>query len=167
MKKGLKLFCGALLSTLLISCGSSNESVVEKYLPGTYTRQHKEGEDIGFGYNKELTIKHLKGNEYRIICQAKDDKDTKYVSGEKITKFTPRTPDIYDIEISSVELTQKSDSISEYYIRGFVTNVIENGTSFSSANSGINESEGITLIIGKNIIEVTLAGNSLSSIRNK
>lgn len=160
MKKGLKLFCGALLSTLLISCGSSNESVVEKYLPGTYTRQHKEGEDIGFGYNKELIIKPLKGNEYRITCVGND----KYSFGGKIKVLTP---DTYDFEVSSIELIQKSDSIAEYYIRGFVTDIIGNGTTISYADYEINYKGGITLIIGKNTVEAKISGDGLSSIRKK
>ena len=160
MKKSIKIFFGILLAILFISCGSSNESVIEKYLPGTYTRQHKEGEDIGFGYNKELTIKHLKGNEYRITCIGND---RHYSSG----KIEVLTPDTYDFEISSIELEQKSDSISEYYIRGFVTNVIEDGTTYSYADSGVNKDGAITLVIGKDIVEAKIAGKTLSSIREK
>lgn len=160
MKKSLKLFFGILLSVLFISCGSSDEKIVKKYLPGTYTRQHKEGESIGFGYNKELTIKHLKGNEYRITCLGND---RHYSNGEVETL----TPDTYDFEISSIELTQKSDSIAEYYIRGFVTEIIGNGTTISYADFKMNHSGGITLIVGKNIVEVKISGTGLSSIRKK
>lgn len=160
MKKSLKLFFGILLSVLFISCGSSDEKIVKKYLPGTYTRQHKEGESIGFGYNKELTIKHLKGNEYRVTCVRND----RYSSSGKIKTSTP---DTYDFEISSITLSEKTDSVSKYFIEGIVTNVVENGTSFSDADEGVNESTILDLIIGKNVVEVTLGGKSLSSIRKK
>lgn len=159
MKKSLKL-CGALLlSTLLISCGSSDESTVKKYLPGTYTRELKKGEMVGFGYNKELTIKHLKKNEYRITCQGNDT----LVWGE----VKERTPDTFDFEISSIKLKQKSDSISEYSIQGFVTNVVADGTTTSYAEDGINSTGGITLIVGKNTVEALVWGKSFSSIRKK
>ena len=159
MKKSLKL-CGALLlSTLLISCGSSDESTVKKYLPGTYTRELKKGEMVGFGYNKELTIKHLKKNEYRITCQGNDT----LVWGE----VKELTPDTFDFEISSIKLKQKSDSISEYSIQGFVTNIVADGTTVSYAEEGINSTGGITLIIGKNTVEALVWGNSFSSIRKK
>lgn len=159
MKKNLKL-CGALLlSTLLISCGSSDESTVKKYLPGTYTRELKKGEMVGFGYNKELTIKHLKKNEYRITCQGND----KVFLGE----IEVLTPDTFDFEISSIKLKQKSDSISEYSIQGFVTNIVADGTTVSYAEEGINSTGGITLIIGKNTVEALVWGNSFSSIRKK
>ena len=159
MKKSLKL-CGALLlSTLLISCGSSDESTVKKYLPGTYTRELKKGEMVGFGYDKELTIKHLKKNEYRITCQGNDT----LVWGE----VKELTPDTFDFEISSIKLKQKSDSISEYSIQGFVTNIVADGTTVSYAEEGINSTGGITLIIGKNTVEALVWGNSFSSIRKK
>ncbi len=159
MRKSLKL-CGALLlSTLLISCGSSDESTVKKYLPGTYTRQLKKGEMVGFGYDKELTIKHLKKNEYRITCQGNDT----LVWGE----VKELTPDTFDFEISSIKLKQKSDSISEYSIQGFVTNIVADGTTVSYAEEGINSTGGITLIIGKNTVEALVWGNSFSSIRKK
>lgn len=159
MRKSLKL-CGALLlSTLLISCGSSDESTVKKYLPGTYTRQLKKGEMVGFGYDKELTIKHLKKNEYRITCQGNDT----LVWGE----VKELTPDTFDFEISSIKLKQKSDSISEYSIQGFVTNIVADGTTVSYAEEGINSTGGITLIIGKNTVEALIWGDSFSSIRKK
>lgn len=159
MRKSLKL-CGALLlSTLLISCGSSDEDTVKKYLPGTYTRQLKKGEMVGFGYNKELTIKHLKKNEYRITCQGNDT----LVWGE----VKERTPDTFDFEISSIKLKQKSDSISEYSIQGFVTNVVADGTTTSYAEDGVNSTGGITLIVGKNTVEALVWGKSFSSIRKK
>lgn len=160
MRKSLKLLFGILLTMLFISCGSSDESVVEKYLPGTYTRQHKEGESIGFGYSKELKIEHLKGNEYRVTCVGND----RHYFGGRVEVLTP---DIYDFEISSIELTQKSDSISQYYIRGFVTNIVEDGTSFSDADDGVNEKTILDLIIGKNVVEVTIGGKGLSSVRKK
>lgn len=159
MRKSLKL-CGALLlSTLLISCGSSDESTVKKYLPGTYTRELKKGEMVGFGYKKELTIKHLKGNEYRITCQGHD----KVFLGE----VEVLTPDTFDFEISSIKLKQKSDSISQYSIQGFVTNVVVDGTTISYADEGINSTGGITLIVGKNTVEALVWGDSFSSIRKK
>ena len=160
MRKSLKLLFGILLTMLFISCGSSDESVVEKYLPGTYTRQHKEGESIGFGYNKELKIEHLKGNEYRVTC-VRNDKH--FSDGEVMVS----TPDIYDFEISSITLNEKTDSVSKYFIEGIVTNVVENGTSFSDADEGVNESTILDLVIGKNVVEVTLGGKSLSSVRKK
>lgn len=159
MRKSLKL-CGALLlSTLLISCGSSDESTVKKYLPGTYTRELKKGEMVGFGYNKELIIKRLKGNEYRISCQGND----KVFLGE----VEVLTPDIFDFEISSIKLEQESASIKKYSIKGFVTNVVADGTTISYADEGINSTGGITLIVGKNTVEVLLWGDSFSSIRKK
>ena len=168
MRKSLKLLFGILLTMLFISCGSSDESVVEKYLPGTYTKERKEGEKAPFGFYKNLTIEHLKGNEYRITCQDRDDEDVRFIGGERVvTKITQETPDIYDFEISSIKLKQKSDSISEYSIEGFVTNIIENGTTISYANREVNYSGGMTLIIGKNTVEVLVWGNSLSSVRKK
>lgn len=159
MRKSLKL-CGALLlSTLLISCGSSDESTVKKYLPGTYTRQLEKGEMVGFGYDKELIIKRLKGNEYRITCQGNDT----LVWGE----VKELTPDTFDFEISSIKLEQESASIKKYSIKGFVTNVVADGTTVSYAEEGINSTGGITLIIGKNTVEALVWGNSFSSIRKK
>ena len=165
MKKSLKL-CGALLlSTLLISCGSSDESTVKKYLPGTYIREiGKEKRNKSKYYYKELTIKHLKGNEYRITCLSQDD--IYYTLDKKIIEKV-ETPDIFDFEISSIEVNEKSDSVSEYYIWGFVINVVEDGTTFSYANQGINEKIGLKLLIGKNTVEVTIAGKHFSSIREK
>lgn len=164
MEKSLKL-CGALLlSTLLISCGSSDEDTAKKYLPGTYTRQvEKEKRHKIRYYYKEIAIKHLKGNEYRITCLSQDDISLKH--GQEIIKN--ETPDTFDIEISSIQLNQDGDSIKEYYIKGFVTNIVSNGTSFSYADQGINKTTGMTLLIGKNTIEVTMAGKHISSIRKK
>ncbi|WP_288875334.1 hypothetical protein [uncultured Fusobacterium sp.] len=159
MRKSLKL-CGALLlSTLLISCGSSDEDTVKKYLPGTYTRELKKGEMVGFGYNKELIIKRLKGNEYRISCQGND----KVFLGE----VEVLTPDIFDFEISSIKLEQESASIKKYSIKGFVTNIVADGTTASYARKGVNGTGGITLIIGKNTVEALIWGDSFSSIRKK
>lgn len=159
MRKSLKL-CGALLlSTLLISCGSSDEDTVKKYLPGTYTRELKKGEMVGFGYNKELIIKRLKGNEYRISCQGND----KVFLGE----VEVLTPDIFDFEISSIKLEQESASIKKYSIKGFVTNIVADGTTVSYARKGVNGTGGITLIIGKNTVEALIWGDSFSSIRKK
>lgn len=159
MRKSLKL-CGALLlSTLLISCGSSDEDTVKKYLPGTYTRQLKKGEMVGFGYNKELIIKRLKENEYRITCQGNDT----LVWGE----VKELTPDTFDFEVSSIKLEQESASIKKYEIKGFVTNIVADGTTVSYAEEGINSTGGITLIIGKNTVEALVWGNSFSSIRKK
>lgn len=170
MKKSIKIFFGILLAILFISCGSSNESMVEKYLPGTYTRNNRvEGEPDFESYFKELKIEHLKGNEYRLICIGKDEWSSKYDDnlGRRIDTLEPGTPDIFDFEISSIELEQKSDSISEYYIRGFVTNIVENGTTISYAESGINYKGAITLVIGKNTVEAKVAGKTLSSVREK
>lgn len=165
MKKSLKL-CGALLlSTLLISCGSSDESTVKKYLPGTYIREiGKEKRNKSKYYYKELTIKHLKGNEYRITCLSQDDI---YYTLNKEVIIKNETPDTFDIEISSIQLNQESDSIKQYYIKGFVTNIVSNGTTFSYADQGINKTTGMTLLIGKNTVEVTIAGKDISSIRKK
>lgn len=159
MRKSLKL-CGALLlSTLFISCGSSDEDTVKKYLPGTYTRELKKGEMVGFGYNKELIIKRLKGNEYRISCQGND----KVFLGE----VEVLTPDIFDFEISSIKLEQESASIKKYSIKGFVTNIVADGTTASYARKEVNGTGGITLIIGKNTVEALIWGDSFSSIRKK
>lgn len=165
MRKSLKL-CGALLlSTLLISCGSSDEDTVKKYLPGTYIREiGKEKRNKIRYYYKELTIKHLKGNEYRITCLSQDDI---YYTLDKEVIIKNETPDTFDIEISSIQLNQESDSIKQYYIKGFVTNIVSNGTTFSYADQGINKTTGMTLLIGKNTVEVTIAGKDISSIRKK
>ena len=163
MKKSLKLFFGILLSVLFISCGSSDEKIVKKYLPGTYTREVEKSQRHKF-YYKKLAIEHLKGNEYRITCQDKDD--IYYTLDKKIIEKV-ETPDIFDFEISSIEVNEKSDSVSEYYIWGFVINVVEYGTTFSYANQGINEKIGLKLLIGKNTVEVTIAGKHFSSIREK
>ncbi|MCF0171911.1 MAG: hypothetical protein HUJ87_15575 [Fusobacterium varium] len=153
MRKLLKIAIFTLLTILFISCGNSDENEVKKYLPGTYTRQVKEGEPIGFGYFKEITIKPLKGNEYRISCIGHDKEATQ---------------DVYDIEISFIELKEKSDSVQKYYIKGIVTNIVTDGKwTISSADFGVNESEIINLIIGKDIVEVLNGGNSISSIRKK
>lgn len=164
MKKFFKLVCCTLLITLFISCGSSDESIVKKYLPGSYSRVHKKDSEIGFGYLKELNIKHLKGNEYRISCVG-NDSTSGYINGPSKTEI--KTPDVFDFEISSITLNQKSDSISKYYIKGFVTNVIENGTTYSFANKGINYTGSITLIIGKNEVQALVAGNSIPAVRKK
>ena len=166
MKKSLKL-CGALLlSTLLISCGSSDEDTVKKYLPGTYTRILNKEDKRGVGNysNKEITIKHLKGNEYRITCL---DQDDIYYTFDKKVVVEARTPDTFDFEISSITLNQKTDSVAKYYIKGIVTNIVSNGTSFSDADEGINSTSILDLIVGKNLVEVTLGGNDISSIRKK
>lgn len=165
MRKSLKL-CGALLlSTLLISCGSSDEDTVKKYLPGTYIREiGKEKRNKIRYYYKDLTIKHLKGNEYRITCLSQDDI---YYTLDKEVIIKNETPDTFDIEISSIQLNQESDSIKQYYIKGFVTNIVSNGTTFSYADQGINKTTGMTLLIGKNTVEVTIAGKDISSIRKK
>lgn len=167
MKK-IKIACGILLSTLLISCGSSEENNVKKYLPGTYTRQHKEGESIRFGYHKEVTIKHLKENQYRITCIENDDIIyTRDDQSRVVTKKISKTPDVYDMEISSITLKQKTDSAEKYYIEGIVTNVVANGTTFSSANKGVNNTAILNFIIGKNSVEVNLGGNGLLAVRKK
>lgn len=155
MRKLLKIAIFTLLTILFISCGNSDENEVKKYLPGTYTRQVKEGEPIGFGYFKEITIKPLKGNEYRISCIGND------WYGEI------KTVDIFDMEISSIKLHEKSDSIQKYYIKGIVTNVVIDGTTSSYADEGINYSGAIELIIGKNNVEILIIGNSISSVRKK
>ncbi|SKA10900.1 hypothetical protein SAMN02745174_02570 [Cetobacterium ceti] len=156
------LLFGLFVVLVFVSCGS-NESAVKKYLPGNYSQLNKEKKSIGFGYYKEVTIKHLKGNEYRINCTAND---MKYYIDRKLTKVV-KTPDIFDFEISSVTLKQKSDSIAKYYIDGFVTNIIENGTTFSEADRGINSVVIISLTIGKNEVEALIGGKSLPAIRKK
>lgn len=166
MRKSLKL-CGALLlSTLLISCGSSDQDTAKKYLPGTYTRVLNKEDKRGVGNysNKEITIKHLKANEYRITCLNQDDI---YYSLDKKVIIEARTPDVFDIEISSITLNQETDSIKKYYIKGIVTNVVSNGTSFSDADEGINVTSILYLTVGKNLVEVTLGGTNISSIRKK
>ncbi|WP_300356921.1 hypothetical protein [Fusobacterium sp.] len=163
MKKFFKLVCCTLLATLFISCGSSDESIVKKYLPGTYTQ--KQDLKSNFGYYTEYSVKHLKGNEYRISCVSND---TVYRNNDgSIKERIEKTPDVFDFEISSITLNQKSDSISKYYIKGFVTNVIENGTTYSSANKGINNTGAITLTIGKNEVQVLVAGESIPVVRKK
>ncbi len=142
----------------LVGCGSSDEDIVKKYLPGTYTRLNiDDKKPVAFGFYKELTIKHLKGNEYRITCLDRDW----YWNEEK------PTPDTFDFEISSVTLKQESDSIKSYKIQGFVSNVVNNGSTYSYADSGINESGGIDFIVGKNEVEVLIWGSGLSSTRKK
>jgi len=113
MRKLLKIAIFTLLTILFISCGNSGENEVKKSLPGTYTEQVKEGEPIGFEYFKEIIIKHLKGNEYRIISCIGHDREA--------------TQDICDIEISFIELKEKSDSVQKYYIKGIVTNIVTDG----------------------------------------
>ena len=163
MKKGFKLLIGVMLLLSLISC-NSDESTVKKSLPGVYTRDIPKGEPIASGYDKEVIVKHLKGNEYRISCTGNNS----YSSNSNGEEFVEtHTPDVFDFEISSVKVKQKSDSISEYSIQGFVTNVVENGTTISYADDGINNDGGITLIIGKNTVEILIWGNSFSSIRKK
>lgn len=161
-----KLICGALLSVLFISCGSSDQDTAKKYLPGTYTRVLNKEDKRGVGNysNKEITIKHLKANEYRITCLNQDDI---YYSLDKKVIIEARTPDVFDIEISSITLNQETDSIKKYYIKGIVTNVVSNGTSFSDADEGINVTSILYLTVGKNLVEVTLGGTNISSIRKK
>ena len=152
------LLVGAVTILALIGCGSSDEDTVNKYLPGTYTRINiDDKQPVAFGFYKELTIKHLKGNEYRITCL---DRDWHW-NEEK------PTPDTFDFEISSITLNEKSDSINKYYIKGIVTNIVHNGSSFSYADQGINYSGAITLTIGKNEVEAQISGVGLSSIRKK
>lgn len=168
MKKKLNLCTALILSTLLVSCGSTEESTVKKYLPGTYIKQHEKGENIGFGYHKEITIKNLKGNEYRITCIGNDK--TRYARDEnsKVIEVKDiKTPDVFDIEISSISLNQKSDSVEKYYIEGIVTNIVSNGTTFSAADKGINNTAILNFVIGKNIVELNLGGNALYSTRKK
>lgn len=152
------LLVGAVTILALIGCGSSDEDTIKKYLPGTYTRiDIDDKQPVAFGFYKELTIKHLKGNEYRITCLDRDW----YWNEEK------PTPDTFDFEISSITLNEKSDSINKYYIKGIVTNIVHNGSSFSYADQGINYSGAITLTIGKNEVEAQISGVGLSSIRKK
>lgn len=152
------LLIGSATILALIGCESSNEDIVKKYLPGTYTRLNiDDKKPVAFGFYKELTIKHLKGNEYRITCLDRDW----YWNEEK------PTPDTFDFEISSVTLKQESDSIKSYKIQGFVSNVVNNGSTYSYADSGINESGGIDFIVGKNEVEVLIWGSGLSSTRKK
>ena len=160
MKKFFKLVCCTLLITLFISCGSSDESIVKKYLPGNY----KINSETGSRYFKELNIKHLKGNEYRISCIG-NDSISGYINGP--SKTIVETPDIFDFEISSITLNQKSDSISKYYIKGFVTNVLENGSTISYADNGINYSGAIILTIGKNEVQALITGKTIPAIRKK
>ncbi|MGY0395371.1 MULTISPECIES: hypothetical protein [unclassified Fusobacterium] len=158
------LLIGTFTILSLIGCSGSDESTVKKYLPGNYTIVHKKDSEIGFGYLKELDIKHLKGNEYRISCVG-NDSTSGYINGP--SKTIVKTPDIFDFEISSITLNQKSDSVSKYYIKGFVTNVIENGTTYSFANKGVNYTGSIILTIGKNEVQALVAGNSIPAVRKK
>ncbi|MGY0395029.1 hypothetical protein [Fusobacterium sp. SYSU M8A802] len=155
------LLIGTFAILTLVGCGGPDESTVKKYLPGTYTRE-TEPKNTAY-YYKEITIKHLKGNEYRITCL--DPDDISYI--DKKVVVTPSTPDTFDIEISSIQLKQESNSIKQYYIKGFVTNIISNGTTFSYANQGINKTTGMTLVIAKDIVELTVAGKDISSTRKK
>lgn len=157
------LLIGSITILALIGCGSSDKDIVNKYLPGTYIRETVPKNQANY-YYKEITIKHLKGNEYRITCL---DPDEIYYSLDKKVIVTPKTPDIFDIEISSIQLKQESDSIKQYYIKGFVTNIVSNGTTFSDAENGVNNTSMIDLIIGQNIIELTFAGHNISSQRKK
>ena len=157
------LLVGVVTILALIGCESSDEDTVKKYLPGTYTRETVPKNQANY-YYKEITIKHLKGNEYRITCL---DPDEIYYSLDKKVIVTPRTPDVFDIEISSIQLKQESDSIKQYYIKGFVSNIVSNGTTFSDVENGINNTSIINLIIGKNIVELTFAGHNISSTRKK
>lgn len=155
------LLIGTFTILTLIGCGGSDESTVKKYLPGTYTRE-TESKNTAY-YYKEITVKHLKGNEYRITCL--DPDDISYI--DKKVVVTPSTPDTFDIEISSIQLKQESNSIKQYYIKGFVTNIMSNGTTFSYANQGINKTTGMTLVVAKDIVELTVAGKDISSTRKK
>lgn len=154
------LLFGLFIVLVFMSCGS-NESTVKKYLPGNYSQLNKEKKRT-FGFYKKLDIKHLKGNVYRISCIDRDD--ITYINGKR-TKVV-KTPDIFDFEISSVTLKQKSDSMEKYYIEGFVINVVQNGTTISYANS-INKSGAITLTVGKSEIEALISGVGLPAIRKK
>lgn len=165
MKKFFKLVCCTLLATLFISCGSSDESIVKKYLSGSYSREHKKESEVGFGYDKEITIQHLKGNEFRFTCIG-NDRIYRNNDGS-IKERIERTPDVFDYEISSITLKEKSDSVSKYYIKGFITNVVSDGTTHSHANYGVNHSGSVTLIVGKNSVEIMMPGSSLSTIRKK
>ena len=156
-----KLFSILLLSSLMLGCGFSEESTVKKYLPGTYTRNHKTGDDIILGYYKELKIQKLSSNEYRISCIKNDELDR---NGKILEIYTP---DIFDIEISSISPIQKSDSIKEYYINSFVTNIIQDGTTFSDADSGVNSKNIIKLLVEKDTVEVKVVRKFLSSIKKK
>ena len=115
-------------------------------------------------YKVILSGRGSQGNEYRITCL---DPDEIYYSLDKKVIVTPRTPDVFDIEISSIQLKQESDSIKQYYIKGFVSNIVSNGTTFSDVENGINNTSIINLIIGKNIVELTFAGHNISSTRKK
>lgn len=157
------LLVGVVTILALIGCESSDEDTVKKYLPGTYTRETVPKNQANY-YYKEITIKHLKGNEYRITCL---DPDEIYYSLDKKVIVTPRTPDVFDMEISSIQLKQESDSIKQYYIKGFVSNIISNGTTFSYANQGINKTTGMTLVVAKDVVELTVAGKDISSTRKK
>lgn len=168
MKKSLKLIFGILLSVLFISCGSSDEKIVKKYLPGTYIKERKEGEIIPFGYDKEIKIKHLKGSEYRVTCIGNDHVyRTRDENGRKIEKITPKTPDVYDFEISSITLNQETESVKKYFIKGIVTNIIEDGTTFSDADNGVNDTVILNFVVGKNIVEVNLGGYGPLAVREK
>lgn len=92
--------------------------------------------------------------------------DTVYRNNDgSIKERVLKTPDTFDYEISSITLKEKSDSISKYYIKGFITNVVSDGSTYSYANYGVNHSGSLTLIIGKKDVEVMMSGSSLSSIR--
>lgn len=144
----------------LVGCGGSDESTVKKYLPGNY----KINSETGFRYFKELDIKHLKGNVYRIKCVG-NDSTSGYINGP--SKTIVETPDVFDFEISSITLNQKSDSVSKYYIKGFVTNILENGSTISYADFGINHTGAVVLTIGKNEVQALVTGKTIPAVRKK
>lgn len=156
------LLFGLFIVLVFVSCGS-NESTVKKYLPGNYSQLNKENKKTAFGFYKKIDIKHLNKSVYRINCVDRDD--IEYIDGKR-TKVI-KTPDIFDFEISSVTLKQKSDSVAKYYVQGLITNIVKNGTTISSADEGINESILMYLTVGKNEVEVLVIGVGLPAIRKK
>ncbi|WP_291259321.1 hypothetical protein [Fusobacterium sp.] len=154
------LLIGTFTILSLIGCSGSDESTVKKYLPGNY----KINSETGFRYFKELDIKHLKGNEYRIKCIG-NDSISGYINGP--SKTIVETPDVFDFEISSITLNQKSDSVSKYYIKGFVTNILENGSTISYADNKINYAGAIILTIGKNEVQALITGKTIPAVRKK
>ncbi|MGL5569259.1 MAG: hypothetical protein ACRDB9_08455 [Cetobacterium sp.] len=158
MKKILNITVLCLMSFIFFSCGSPEqkaEKEVKKYLQGTYTLT---GEKNGH-YFKEITIKHLEKNIYRISCTYKDEilKDR---FGKETGEIRTKTPDIFDVDIYSFETKGNSDSIQEYVVKYYVTNVVENGTTISSANYGIGENSGLEIKIFNNKVGVIFWGMS-------
>lgn len=156
MKKIFKLCSILFLSGLVVSWIFSAEYTVGKFLPGTYIR-YSNGKYLTTERSyKELMIKHLQGNKYRISYN-----DFEYNGKNK-------TPNIFDFKIDSINLKGKRDSIEKYHLSGTVTNIISNGATAFNDKFRVNSSGIISLTVSKNIIEVKLMElTKFSYIRKK